>query len=88
MKGFNKEAVNRFYSLLEETIEQNNIVPDMIFNMDETGIRTSSTKPPKVLSVYGKKQVGLVSSTEKGILTTVVCCCSATGVFLPPLFIF
>lgn len=88
VKGFNREAVTRFYSLLEEVIEKYNITPDMIFNMDETGVRTSSTKPPKVLSTYGKKQVGIVSSNEKGVLTTVICCCCATGIFIPPFFIF
>ncbi|XP_046968875.1 MFS-type transporter clz9-like [Vanessa cardui] len=88
VKGFNREAVNRFYLLLEEVVVKHNIEPDMIFNMDETGVRTSSTKPPKVLSTYGKKQVGIISSNEKGVLTTVVCCCSASGRFIPPFFIF
>jgi len=88
VKGFSREAVNRFYSLLEEVIEKHNIAPDMIFNMDETGVRTSSIKPPKVLSTYGKKQVGIVSSNEKGVLTTVICACSVTGVYIPPFFIF
>lgn len=88
VKGFNREAVNRFYSLLEEVVEKHNIGPDMIFNMDETGLHTTSTKPPKVLSTYGKKQVGVVSSNERGVLTTVICCCSVTGQFLPPFFIF
>jgi hypothetical protein len=57
-------------------------------NMDETGVRTSSTKPPKVLSVYGKKQVGFVSTLEKGTLKTVICCCSASGNFIPPPFFY
>ncbi|CAH2085301.1 unnamed protein product [Euphydryas editha] len=56
--------------------------------MDETGIRTSTTKPPKILSSCGKRQVGLISSVERGVLTTVVCCCNAAGSFLPPFFIF
>lgn len=55
VKGFNRDAVNRFYSLLEEVVEKYAIGPDMIFNMDETGLRTTSTKPPQVLSTYGKK---------------------------------
>lgn len=86
LQAFNKPAVNRFYDLLQDIIEKENIRPDMIFNMDETGVRTSSTKQPKVLSVYGKKQVGAVSSLEKGTLTTVICCCSASGNFAPPPF--
>lgn len=87
-KGFNREAVTRFYDLLETIMEKHNIVPEMIFNMDETGIRTTSTKPPKILCKSGKKQVGIISSNERGVLTTVVCCCSVTGSFIPPFFIF
>lgn len=86
LQAFNKPAVNRFYDLLETTIEKHNIRSDMIYNMDETGVRTTSTRPPKVLSIHGKKQVGMVSSLEKGTLTTVVCCCSASGNFAPPPF--
>lgn len=81
--------MNRFYDLLEHIVDSEKIRLDMTYNMGETGVRTSSTKPPKELSVYGKKQVGIVSSLEKGTLTTVVCCCSASGNFVPsPFFIF
>ncbi|KAJ2953466.1 hypothetical protein O0L34_g1061 [Tuta absoluta] len=88
VKGFNRVAVDRFYTLLEEVIEKYNIVPEMIFNVDETGVTTTSNRPPKVLSTYGKKQVGVVSSNERGVLTTVVCCCSVTSTYIPPFFIF
>lgn len=86
LQAFNRPAVNRFYDLLERTVESEQIRSDMTYNMDETGVKTSSTKPPKVLSVYGKKQVGIVSSLERGTLTTVICCCSASGNFTPPPF--
>ncbi|KAF2885888.1 hypothetical protein ILUMI_20286 [Ignelater luminosus] len=56
--------------------------------MDETGISTTSNKPPKVLSVKGKRQVGMIASAERGQLTTVIGCCNAAGSFLPPFLIF
>lgn len=56
--------------------------------MDETGIKTSTTKPPKVLSIKGKRQVGVICSAERGQLTIVICCCNAAGAFIPPFFIF
>ncbi|CAH1991599.1 unnamed protein product [Acanthoscelides obtectus] len=64
--------------------------PDDIYeyNMDETGVKTSDSKPPRVISVKGKKQVGVVATAEKGQLTTVICACSATDRFIPPCFIF
>ncbi|CAH1962443.1 unnamed protein product [Acanthoscelides obtectus] len=42
--------------------------------MDETGMKSSTTKLPKVLSIKDKRQVGLICSAEKGQLTTVICC--------------
>nr|XP_021186027.2 uncharacterized protein LOC110373173 [Helicoverpa armigera] len=87
-RGFNRPQVERFYDLLEELIDKHSLDPTQIYNMDETGIRSSTTRPPKILSTYGKRQVGLISSVERGVLTTVVCCCNAAGSFLPPFFIF
>lgn len=40
------------------------------------------------MSRTGKKQVGVISSVERGKLTTVVCCCNAAGAFIPPFLIF
>lgn len=88
VKGFNRPQVKRFYKLLSEQIEKCQIDGTRIYNVDETGIQTSTNKPPKVLSVKGKKQVGIISTTERGQTTTVVCCCNASGSFVPPFMIF
>ncbi|XP_022834927.1 uncharacterized protein LOC111362485 isoform X2 [Spodoptera litura] len=88
VKGFNRPQVERFYKLLSEQIEKYQIDDTRIYNVDETGIQTSTNKPPKVLSVKGKKQVGVISSTERGQTTTIVCCCNASGSFVPPFMIF
>ncbi|CAG4950464.1 unnamed protein product [Parnassius apollo] len=56
--------------------------------MDETGISTTSNKPPRALSIKGKKQVGIIASAERGQLTTVIGCCNVAGSFLPPFLIF
>jgi len=47
--------------------------------MDETGLQTVQ-KPQKILARRGKHQVG-------GIVSA-VCCCRATGQYVPPLLIF
>lgn len=88
VRGFNRTQVTRFYDILEQVLQEHNIGPDSLYNMDETGIMTTTNKPPKVLSISGKKQVGVISSTERGKLTTVICCCNATGSFVPPFMIF
>ncbi|CAH1974303.1 unnamed protein product [Acanthoscelides obtectus] len=88
LKGFNRREVSHFYENLESAIEKNNIEASRLYNMDETGISTTSNRPPKVISVKGKKQVGMIASAERGQLTTVIGCCNAAGSFLPPFLIF
>jgi hypothetical protein len=87
-RGFNKPQVYRFFDLLEEQIDKNKIDATRLYNMDETGVQTSSNKPPRVLTKSGKRQVGLIASPERGRTTTVVCCCNAAGSFIPPFMIF
>lgn len=59
----------------------------MMYNMDETGVTTVQT-PKQVVTEKGKKQVGSVTSAERGELVTVACAVNATGNAVPPMFIF
>ena len=85
--GFNKTQVNAFYDLLEETITQNNISPDRIFNMDESGLSVVQ-KVSKILGKKGKHQMGAITSQERSQTITIICCVSAAGYFIPPGMIF
>lgn len=87
-RGFNKPQVYRFFDLLEEQMQKHNIDATRLYNMDETWVPTSSNKPPRVLTKVGKRQVGLIASSERGRTTTVICCCNAAGSFIPPFMIF
>lgn len=87
-RGFNRPQVERFYANLWELLEKHKFSVTSIYNMDETGIMSNSNKPPKIFTTRGKKQVGMIASSERGQLTTVICCCSAAGTFIPPYFIF
>ena len=55
--------------------------------MDETGL-TTVHKPLKVIAERKARQVGQVTSAERGVLTTVICAVSAAGGTIPPLMIF
>ena len=59
----------------------------MMYNMDETGVTTVQT-PTQIVTEKGKKQVGSVTSAERGELVTVACAVNATGNAVPPMFIF
>jgi hypothetical protein len=54
--------------------------------MDETAL-SAVQKPPKILALPGKHQVGAITSGERGIKSTCVCYMSAAGDFVPPMLI-
>lgn len=86
--GFNRPVVASFYELLESLYVKYELTPSKIFNMDETGLTSVPKKVGKIISIKGKKQVGTLTSAERGQLVTVALCLSASGHYVPPLMIF
>lgn len=82
----NRKDVNLFYDNLNLVFEKYKFPARSIFNVDETGI-SGVHKPHRSLAQKGRKQVGAITS-ERGETTNVVCCMSAAGDFVPPMFIF
>ena len=64
-----------------------NFSADCIYNIDETDL-TTVHKLVKVIAGKGVKQVGQVTSAERGTLVTMVGCINALGNFIPPFLIF
>lgn len=85
--AFNISEVDIFFSNLNEVYKKQSFPATRVFNMDETGISTVQ-KPGKILAPKGQKQVGSVTSWERGRNITVVCAVSASGAYVPPMFIF
>lgn len=88
IRGFSRENVKQFFDIYEPLLEMINHDPKRLYNCDETGITIVQHKTTKVIALKGKRQVGAVSSAERGSLVTVVTCMSATGHFIPPLLVF
>lgn len=88
IKGFNKENVSQFYTLLEDAMEKHKYTPNNTYNVDETGLSVVPSKLPEVLAKKGKKQVVATTSAERGSTVTCVMCMSANGSFIPPMMIF
>lgn len=87
--GFSKEQVDRFFDKLTELMNKYKFSPSKIFNADETGVTCVQTHRLKVMSVKGKKQVGKLTSAERGKNVTLLLAINASGdMFLPPLFVF
>ena len=85
--GFNRSQINAFFNLLTKTVEENNISADHIYNMDESGISVVQ-KMTKILAKKGKRQIGSITSMERGQTVTIICSNNAAGSFVPPGFIF
>jgi hypothetical protein len=47
-KGFNCPPGYNFYNILWEQVEKNSVTASTLYNMDETGVHTTSNKPPKI----------------------------------------
>lgn len=85
--GFNKPSVDKFYGLLKSELQNFPYQAKNIWNVDESGL-TTVHRPQKVLAKKGQKQVGKVTSGERGKNVTIVCSMNATGVYIPPMIIF
>lgn len=79
--------VNTFFEKYREVLAKYKFLPESIYNVDETGITTVHT-PAKVIAPKGKKQVGSVTSGERGANITIISCVNAIGNSIPPMMIF
>lgn len=66
-------------------ISTNSYLPG--YNADETGV-SNVHKNNKVISIKGKKQVGKLTTAERGRKITLTFAMNVTGHFISPLFIF
>lgn len=85
--GFNKPQVELFYDNLDKLMTLQNFSPCNIYNCDETGV-SCVHKHQEVLAPKAVRQVGKLTSAEKGKNITVLFCMSANGHFIPPFFVF
>ncbi|XP_018357345.1 PREDICTED: uncharacterized protein LOC108757430 [Trachymyrmex cornetzi] len=87
--SFNRTTVNEFFENLEVAYKKlgNNITPSAIYNLDETAL-TTVHNPPKIVAEKGQKQVGQVTSGERGVLVTACCFICANGNSVPPFLVF
>ncbi|XP_045036636.1 uncharacterized protein LOC116933790 [Daphnia magna] len=87
MSSFNPHNVGVFFDNLIKVLSQFDIGPGSIWNMDETGI-TTVQRPDKIVARKGRKQIGAVTSQERGELVTLAMAVSALGNHIPPFLYF
>lgn len=86
--AFNKPTVYKFYDELTSLYEKHpSLGPNKIYNVDETALTTVQGSS-KVIAEKGQRQVGQVTSSERGTLVTMCGAINALGNCVPPLLIF
>ncbi|KAM3606707.1 uncharacterized protein V6R79_021771 [Siganus canaliculatus] len=85
--SFNRTNVERFFKKLGEVIEKHRLDGNDMWNVDETGVTTVQT-PDRVIARRGVKQVGAMTSGERGVLVSIACAVNALGSAIPPFFVF
>jgi hypothetical protein len=86
--GFHRTVVQQLFCLLSSLYDKYNFNSNNIHNVDETGISTVPSKQVKVLGLSVKRQVGGLSSAERGLLVTAKIFMSASGNLMTMMFVF
>nr|CAI5825039.1 unnamed protein product [Callosobruchus analis] len=87
--AFNKYSVELTFNNYKKALSQcpSDLQAVNIWNIDETGLSTVHV-PPKILAPAGVKQVGSMTSAERGNTVTMIAASNAGGGFIPPMLIF
>lgn len=85
--SFNRTNVESFFNHLTTVMDRHSFAPQDIFNMDETGI-TTVHKPDRIITRKGMRQVGAVTSGERGTLVAITVAVNAIGNTIPVMFVF
>ena len=84
---FNTVCIGIFFTNLETLLMKHEFGLAQIYNLNASGISTVQA-PNKVIASTGIKQVGQITSAERGVLVTMCACINAIGNTIPPIFIF
>ena len=85
--AFNEVNVKMFFDNFCKLAHLVPMSQNNIWNVDETGI-TNVHKPGRIESRKGRKQVGQVTSAERGQLVTLIYAICANGNNMSPYFVF
>ena len=83
--ALSETTVDSFYEMLKSLIEDGNIVPDSIYNLDETGL---NTKPIGAKVFVDPKSTYLTISNGDKAMYLVLFCVSAVGRYLPQFVVY
>lgn len=85
--GFNRPVVMKFFEIYKEELSKDTFSADRLWNADESGL-TVVHKPGRIVARKGDKQVGRITSGERGETVTIICAMNGAGNYVPPMMIF
>jgi hypothetical protein len=87
--AFNPARVRSFFQQLTESFERFGLqdYPQLIYNIDETGLTTVPNSKIKVIAPRGMSTVQKLTAGERGELTTICPGANAIGQFIPPFIV-
>lgn len=83
VSAFNPTNVNSFFNNLQTILNRLKLECADIWTMDESGVTTAQL-PDRVVARQGFKQIGRVTSAERGSLVTVAVAVSPSSNSIPP----
>lgn len=86
-KALNRTQVTGFFKVLKDVVDEFQILPSNIYNMDEKGVQLGVGKRVLALVDRDQKNIHQIESGDRE-LVTVIEAVSADGYFLPPSVIF
>ena len=88
-QAFNPQRVDDFYDELKNIYEELDLqnFPQLIYNIDETGLSTIPNAPSRVIASKGSRTVQAIQTGERGTLTTIIPTINAAGDCFPPFVI-
>lgn len=70
------------------TLVEKTLICRFFFLVCVSGITIVPGKQPVIVGKKGKRQISRLKAAERSSLITVICCMSASGIFVPPMIIF
>jgi hypothetical protein len=87
LRDLTRQKFMTFLISCRRNFKKYNFAQNSVFNVDETGLTVVEGKIPHVVGHKGKRQIGALTSAERGSWLTVIACMRAKE-FVPPLVIF
>ncbi|XP_062408029.1 uncharacterized protein LOC134099256 [Sardina pilchardus] len=85
--GFNQNNAGLFFRNLDDVAKRHGFGPEAMCYMDETGVSVGHN-PPRVGTRRNFLKEAAITSAEQGCLVTMACSISASGMAIPPYFVF